>query len=111
MPGAECRRCAQERRVWVFAHVRMALGARRGDIVALMARQAALLVGVGATTGLAGAAASSRVLVSLLHGVGSDDGTTFVATPLMLVAVALVACWLPARLATRIDPMDVLRLE
>ena len=91
--------------------IRMALGARRGDILALVVRQAAVLVAVGAATGMAGAAASSRVLESLLHGVSSDDLLTFVAAPLVLVAVALVACWLPARRATRVDPIEALRVE
>ena len=91
--------------------IRMALGARRGDILALVARQAAVLVAVGAATGMAGAAASSRVLESLLYGVATDDLLTFVAAPLVLVAVALVACWLPARQATRIAPIEALRVE
>ena len=91
--------------------IRMALGARRGDIVALVTRQAAVFVAVGAAIGMAGATASSRFLESVLHGIGSYDGLTFVAAPLVLVAVALVACWLPARRATRVDPMEVLRFE
>ncbi len=91
--------------------IRMALGARRGDIMALVARQAAVLVAVGAATGMAAAAASSRVLESLLHGVSTDDLLTFVAALLVLLAVALVACWLPARRATRVNPIEALRLE
>ena len=91
--------------------IRMALGARRGDILALVARQGATLVAVGAVAGLACAAASSRVLESLLHGVSSDDLLTFAVAPLVLVAVALVACWLPARRATRVDPIEALRVE
>ena len=91
--------------------IRMALGARRGDILALVARQAAVLVAVGAATGMAAAAASSRVLETLLHGVATDDLLTFVAAPLVLLAVALVACWLPARRATRVNPIEALRFE
>ena len=91
--------------------IRMALGARRGDILALVARQAAVLVAVGASTGMAAAAATSRVLESLLHGVATDDLLTFAAAPLVLVAVALVACWLPARRATRVNPIEALRFE
>ena len=91
--------------------IRMALGARRGDIVALVTRQATMLVAVGAAMGMASAAASTRLLESVLYGVDSDDGVTFVAAPLVLVAVALVACWLPARRATRVNPMDVLRRQ
>ena len=89
----------------------MALGARRGDILGLVIRQGALLVVAGAVVGLGAAAASSRVLESFLYGVTTDDRLTFVAAPLVLVAVALVACWLPARRATRVDPMEVLRDE
>ncbi len=91
--------------------IRMALGARRGDILALVIRQGAVLVAAGVVVGLAGAAASSRVLESFLYGVAADDRLTFVAAPLALAAVALVACWLPARRATRVDPMEVLRFE
>ena len=91
--------------------VRMALGAQRGNIVTLVVRQGALLVAVGAVAGLVAAAASSRVLASFLYGIATDDGLTFAAAPLVLVAVALVACWLPARRATRIDPMQALRVD
>ena len=90
--------------------IRMALGARRGDILGLVVRQGAMLVAGGAVVGLA-AAASSRVLESFLYGVATDDRLTFVAAPLALAAVALAACWLPARRATRVDPMEVLRFE
>ena len=91
--------------------IRMALGARRADILGLVVRQGAMLVAAGAVVGLAGAAASSRVLESFLHGVATDDRLTFVAAPLVLAAVAVVACWLPARRATRVDPMEILRFE
>ena len=91
--------------------IRMALGAQRGDIVALVGRQGALLVAGGAVLGLPAAAASTRILESLLFGVTTYDRLTFVAGPLVLIAVALAACWLPARRATRINPMDALRVE
>ena len=91
--------------------VRMALGAQRGDIVGLIVRQGAVLVAAGAAVGLLAAAASSRVLESFLYGVATDDWATFVGAPLALAAVGLLACWLPARRATRIDPMDALRVE
>ena len=68
-------------------------------------------VAVGTGVGLAGAGASSRFLESLLHGVAADDPLTFAAAPLVLVAVALVACWLPARQATRVDPIKAMRVE
>ena len=91
--------------------VRMALGAQARDILALVVRQGAALVAAGAVAGLLAAAAASRILESFLFGVTAYDGPTFVAAPLSLAAVALVACWLPARRATRIDPMDALRAE
>ena len=91
--------------------IRMALGAQRADVLALVVRQGAALVAAGAVVGMAAAAASSRVLESLLHGVSVDDRLTFIGAPLVLVAVALVACCLPARRATRIDPAQTLRCE
>ena len=91
--------------------IRMALGAQRGDVLALVVRQGAVLVVAGAVVGLAAAAASSRVLESFLYGIATDDVLTFVAAPLALVATALVACYAPARRATRIAPMEVLRFE
>ena len=91
--------------------IRMALGAQRGDVLALVVRQGAALVASGTVIGLAGAAASSRILESFLYGIAADDRVTFVAAPLVLVAVALVACYLPARRATRVAPMEVLRFE
>ena len=65
----------------------------------------------GAVVGLAAAAASSRVLESFVHGIATDDQLTFVAAPLALVAAVLLACYVPARRATRIEPMKVLRFE
>ena len=91
--------------------VRMALGAQARDILALVVRQGAALVAAGAVAGLLAAAAASRVLESFLFGVTPYDTLTFVGAPLSLAAVALAACWLPARRATRIDPMDTLRAE
>ena len=91
--------------------VRMALGAQARDILALVVRQGAALAAAGALAGLLAAAAASRILESFLFGVTPYDHLTFVAAPLSLAAVALVACWLPARRAARIDPMDTLRAE
>ncbi len=91
--------------------IRMALGAQRGDIVGLLAKQGTGLVAAGAVVGVAASAASSGILESFLYGVTTDDLTTFVAAPLVLVAVAFVACWFPARRATRVEPMEVLRFE
>ena len=91
--------------------VRMALGARPGDVVALVVRQGAGLVAAGAVLGVLGAAGSARLLESFLFGIGADDRLTFVAAPVVLAVVALVACWLPGRRAAHIDPMDALRVE
>ena len=91
--------------------VRMALGAPRGDIVRLVVRRGAALIATGTVAGLLAAGASSRVLESFLYGVTTDDPLTFVLAPLVLVAVAVFACWLTGRRATRIDPMEALRVE
>ena len=91
--------------------IRMALGAQRGDVLALVVGQGAALVAAGAVVGLAAAAASSRVLESFVYGIATDDRLTFVAAPLALAAAALFACYVPARRATRIEPMEVLRFE
>ena len=91
--------------------VRMALGAQARDILALVVGQGAALAAGAAAAGLLAAAAASRILESFLFGVTPHDHLTFVGATLSLAAVALVACWLPARRATRIDPMDTLRAE
>lgn len=91
--------------------VRMALGTQRADIVGLIVRQGGMLVAVGATVGLAAATASTRVLASLLFGVTARGPVTFVASATLLVGVGLLACYIPARRATRIDPMVALRHE
>lgn len=91
--------------------IRIALGAGSAQIVTLVLRQGAVLVGAGTLTGVVFALAGSRVLESLLYGVAADDLLTFAVAPLVPVAVALVACWLPARRATSVDPIKALRFE
>ena len=91
--------------------VRLALGAASTDLFGLVLRQAALLALLGGTIGLLGAIASTRVLRSLLFGVTTLDPLVFLAVPLVLAAVTLLAAFLPARRATRVDPMEVLRSE
>ena len=89
--------------------IRMSLGAGGGQILALVLRQGAAIVGTGTIIGIGAAVASSRLLGSLLYGIATDDRLTFLLAPFVLVAVALLACWLPARRATRVDPMKMLR--
>ena len=91
--------------------VRMALGAHPRNIFGLVLRQAIILASAGAGLGLAAALGVARFLSSLLVGVSSYDPLTFVTVPALLVIVALVACYLPARRATRVDPMVALRYE
>ena len=91
--------------------LRMALGADGRSIRALVVRQGTLLVGLGVAIGLAGALATTRGLESLLFGIATTDLTTFFVVPVVLIAVALAACYVPARRATLVDPMDSLRHE
>jgi putative ABC transport system permease protein len=91
--------------------IRKALGAQSGDVLRLVIRQAMAAVLPGVVIGLAITLASTRVMKSLLFGVSATDPLTFVAIALSLTLVALLACWIPARRATRVDPMVALRCE
>jgi len=91
--------------------IRMALGAQMKDVLKLILRNAMSLVFFGAVIGLAGAYAATRVMSSLLFGVTPTDIATFVAVPLLLFIVALVASLVPARRATKVDPLIALRYE
>lgn len=91
--------------------VRMALGAERSRIQRMVLRQGLELTGVGVVLGLIGAAAVTRVMSSLLFGVSTTDPATFVAVPLVLLATAMLAGYVPARRATRVDPVTALRYE
>jgi putative ABC transport system permease protein len=89
--------------------LRMALGAQSGDVSRMVVRQGLSLVLIGAALGLAGALALTRLISTFLYGVTATDPPTLIAVSLLLLAVALLACYLPARRATRLDPMIALR--
>jgi len=91
--------------------IRLALGAQRGDIFRIVLRQGLALAFTGAAVGLAGALIASRLMVKLLYGVTPTDPLTFGSVALLLVAVALLACCIPARRAIRTDPLVALRYE
>jgi ABC-type antimicrobial peptide transport system permease subunit len=91
--------------------VRMALGARPGDVLRVIVRQGIALSVGGAALGILGALGVTRYLGSLLYGVRPDDPVTFGAVALLLAVVALAACYIPARRAMRVDPMVALRYE
>jgi putative ABC transport system permease protein len=91
--------------------IRMALGARGSDILAGVLRQGLRLVAVGVVIGLLGACALTRVLASFLYHVSPTDPVTFLCVSLLLAGIALLACYIPARRAARIDPMQALRYE
>ena len=91
--------------------VRMALGATVRDVLRMVLGQGLRTAAVGIALGLAGALALTRLLSSLLLGVGTTDALTFVGVPVLLIAVAFLACYVPARRATRVDPLVALRHE
>ncbi len=91
--------------------VRMALGAAPGDIVRRVLRRGLALAGVGLAAGILAALALSRLLSSLLFGVGAGDPATYAAVSALLLLVSAAACWIPARRATRVDPVTALRSE
>jgi macrolide transport system ATP-binding/permease protein len=91
--------------------LRMALGAQSGNVRSLILRQGMTLALIGSIIGLAIAFGATRLLKSVLYGVSASDPMTFVGVTFLLATVALLACWLPARRATRVDPIIALRAE
>ncbi len=91
--------------------VRLALGANPASVAGMIARQGGLVALTGAVVGLGAAFAGSRLIESLLYGISPRDPVVFAATTAILIVVALAACWLPARRAARLSPMEALRTE
>jgi putative ABC transport system permease protein len=91
--------------------VRMALGAGRGQVLAMVLRMGLRLLGTGVVLGLAGSAAVSRVIASQLWGVSAHDPLTMALVAAVVAGAGLAACWFPARRATRVDPLVALRYE
>jgi putative ABC transport system permease protein len=91
--------------------IRVALGAEQRHVLSLVLNEGVLVIFAGLAIGLAASLVLTRFLASLLFGVGPTDPLTFASVALLLAVVALVACYLPARRAMRIDPMRALRYE
>jgi macrolide transport system ATP-binding/permease protein len=91
--------------------IRMALGSQNSDLLKLLLGEGMVLVGIGAVIGLLAAAGGSRLLAKFLYGLSAVDGLAFAGVSVLLTMVALLACWIPARRAMRVDPMVALRHE
>jgi ABC-type antimicrobial peptide transport system permease subunit len=91
--------------------VRIALGATRSNILRLILGQGLKLTLAGLALGMMGGFALTKFMVSLLYRVSATDSLTFILVPLILAGAALLACWLPARRATRVDPLITLRSD
>jgi putative ABC transport system permease protein len=91
--------------------IRMALGAQTIDVIKLVVRDGLKLVVIGVLVGLGGAVMLTRLMTTLLFGVAPTDSLTYGAVTVILIAVALAACYIPARRATKVDPLVALRFE
>jgi ABC-type antimicrobial peptide transport system permease subunit len=91
--------------------IRMALGAQTTDVLKLIVRDGLKLVVIGVLVGLVGAFMLSRLLTTLLFGVTPTDALTYATVALVLIGVALAACYIPARRAAKVDPLVALRFE
>ena len=91
--------------------IRLALGAQRGDVRVMVLRSGLALAGAGVAVGLGFSAAAARLLGAELYGVGPTDPLTMTGASLALMVAAALACWLPARAATRVDPLTALKAE
>jgi ABC-type antimicrobial peptide transport system permease subunit len=91
--------------------LRIALGAQLSDVQKLILKQGMLLAAIGSSCGLLIAFGGARMMKNLLYGVGTSDPITFTCVALLLFGIALIACWIPARRASHVEPMIVLRAE
>jgi ABC-type antimicrobial peptide transport system permease subunit len=91
--------------------IRMALGARRADVLQMTVRQGLKLVGAGMILGLGAAFLLTRVMATLLYGISATDPITFIGISMVLLAVAILASYVPALRATKVDPMTALRAQ
>jgi putative ABC transport system permease protein len=91
--------------------IRIALGATSQDVIRLIVRHGMLLAGIGVAIGLGAALAATRVMSTMLFAVSAMDPLIFVLIPMLLAVVALLACFVPARRATKVDPITALRCD